>query len=309
MKPYPLFLKPVMKDYIWGGNRLHRQFGYPMPGARAAEAWVLSCRPDNCCAVCNGEAAGRYLDDVLRQWGQTQEFPLLIKLIDARDRLSLQVHPDDDYARAHENSAGKTEMWYVIDCAPDAKLVYGLKTAVDAETLRRAVEEDKLLPLCRKVTVRPGDVFFIRAGTLHAIGKGILLAEVQQNSDITYRVSDYGRLGADGKPRALHKQQALAVIRPEPEARRRPPAAPQVVPGGTTQPLVSCPFFTVRRVCAGQMTFGRADGFVSLLCLSGDGLLMWDGDSRPVRAGDSVYLPAGVTATLFGAAELLETTV
>ena len=211
MKPYPLFLKPAMKDYLWGGNLLHRRFGYPMPGAHAAEAWVLSCKQGSCSAVCNGAAAGRYLDDVLREWGMQEEFPILIKLIDAHDKLSLQVHPDDAYARAHENSAGKTEMWYVVDCEPDATLIYGLKEAVDKETFAAAVQDGTVLDLCEQVSVKPGDVFFIPAGTLHAIGKGILIAEVQQNSDITYRVSDYGRLGADGKPRQLHIQQALDV--------------------------------------------------------------------------------------------------
>ena len=309
MKPYPLFLKPAMKDYLWGGNQLHRRFGYPMPGPHAAEAWVLSCKQGSCSAVVNGPAAGRYLDDVLREWGMTGEFPVLIKLIDAHDRLSLQVHPDDEYARREENSPGKTEMWYVVDCEPDATLICGLKEAVTPDALCAAVEDGSILSLCNEVPVHPGDVFFIEAGTLHAIGKGILIAEIQQNSDITYRVSDYGRLGADGKPRALHVRQALDVIRPEPAPARRESAPNRLVAGGTRQTLVQCPLFSVERVCAGQMECGRPDRFTSLLCLSGEGMLLWADDARPFAAGDSIYLPAGVTATVIGTAELIETTV
>lgn len=309
MKHYPLFLKPAMKDYLWGGNRLHKRFGYPMPGPHAAEAWVLSCKKGSCSYVCNGPAAGRYLDDVLSEWGLQGEFPLLIKLIDAKEKLSLQVHPDDAYALQQENSLGKTEMWYIVDCEPDATLLYGLKQKVSREDFARAVQEDTVLELCEQVPVKQGDVFFIPAGTLHAIGKGMLIAEVQQNSDITYRVSDYGRLGADGKPRALHIRQALNVTRTEPAPPRsaQPPAA--VVAGGTEQVLVSCELFTVKRVCAGQMVFGREDGFVSLLCLSGEAVLTWEDGMRSVQAGDSIYIPAGVQAMLIGTAELLETTV
>lgn len=204
---YPLLLAPAIKDYIWGGTRLKTAFGFSGSGETAAEAWVLSSHADGASAVINGPLSGQSLPEVLEQWGPAalgeraaafSDFPLLIKLIDARDRLSIQVHPDNAYALAHEGEYGKTEMWYVVDCEPGAKLIYGFNRGLTKTEFRQRIQDNTLEEVCNAVPVGKGDVFFIEAGTLHAIGAGILIAEVQQNSNTTYRVSDYGRLGADG---------------------------------------------------------------------------------------------------------------
>lgn len=218
---FPLLLAPSIKDYLWGGRRLADEFGYPCK-EKAAEAWVLSCHKEGPSIVRGGPLDGRPLPQVLEEWGPAAlgeraaafpYFPLLIKLIDARDRLSIQVHPDDAYALRTEGEYGKTEMWYVLDCKPGARLIYGLDTGLTREQFREHIEKGTVTEVCNFVPVHKGDVFFIEAGTLHAIGEGILIAEVQQNSNTTYRVSDYGRLGADGRPRPLHVDKAVEVTR------------------------------------------------------------------------------------------------
>lgn len=316
MTMYPLLLTPPVKDYIWGGTRLKTEFGYETDKDIAAEAWVLSCHKDGSSVVANGALAGKSLPEVLAAWGDAAigakaaafpYFPLLIKLIDAHDRLSVQVHPDDEYALKVEGEFGKTEMWYVVDCEPGAQLIYGFNRTLTKEELRAQIEADTLPEVCNFVPVKKGDVFFIEAGTLHAIGKGILIAEVQQNSNTTYRVSDYGRLGADGKPRPLHVEKAVDVTDPV------PPTVPYgqvgdvtAIEGGTLRPLASCNLFTADLVnVTGTASFGKEDTFVSLLCLTGDATFQCGDTTFPVKKGDSVFLPAGFTATVAGDAQLL----
>ena len=212
MHKYPLLLKPAIKDYIWGGRRLIDEYGFETNGEIAAEAWMLSCHKDGTNTVLNGFYAGKTLDCVLAEWGFTERFPILIKLIDAKQKLSVQVHPDDAYALENEGELGKTEMWYVVDCEPGAKLAYGFNENISADEFEKRIKDNTLDDFINYVPVKKGDVFFISAGTLHAIGEGILIAEVQQNSNTTYRVSDYGRLGADGKPRELHIAKSLESV-------------------------------------------------------------------------------------------------
>lgn len=305
---YPLLLKPPIKDNMWGGQRLKTEFGYECPGDIAAEAWVLSCHKAGSSLVVNGDMAGKTLPEVLAVWGDAAigekaaafpYFPVLIKLIDARDSLSVQVHPDNDYALRVEGEFGKTEMWYVVDCEPGARLIYGFNCALTKEEFRRHIQDNTLQDVCNYVPVKKGDVFFIEAGTLHAIGAGILIAEVQQNSNTTYRVSDFGRLGADGKPRELHVDKAVDVTR------LTPPRLPygnigevRTVPGGTVRELSSCEFFTAHMLeISGAMHVGCLDSFTSLVCLEGDCTLEWDGgEPLSVQKGSSVFLPAGMTA-------------
>lgn len=306
MRQYPLLLAPAVKDYLWGGRRLISEFGYE-GGAKAAEAWVMSCHRDGPSVVVSGEERGKTLPDVLTRWGSSAlgekaaafpYFPLLIKLIDAHDRLSVQVHPDDEYAGKHEGGCGKTEMWYVVDCEPGAHLIYGLREKLSKEEFRRCIEEGTLPAVCNCVPVRPGDVFLIEAGTLHAIGKGILIAEVQQNSNTTYRVSDYGRLGADGKPRPLHIDKAVDVVT------REPPLQPygavgaaESIEGGAVRRLAACRYFSVRLLrVTGSLPVGRGESFESIVCLEGRGALQWDGGALALRKGASVFLPAGLPA-------------
>lgn len=320
MSMYPLLLTPPVKDYLWGGTRLKTEFGYKTDKDIAAEAWVLSCHKDGSSVVANGELAGKSLPEVLKLWGDEAigaraaafpYFPLLIKLIDAHDRLSVQVHPDNDYALRVEGEYGKTEMWYVVDCEPGAKLIYGFNRTLTKEELRAQIEADTLPEVCNFVPVKKGDVFFIQAGTLHAIGAGILIAEVQQNSNTTYRVSDYGRLGADGKPRQLHVDKAVDVTDPV------PPTVPygavgetNAIAGGTLRELASCDLFTADLVTVdGTVTFGKDDTFESLLCLDGEATLTCDGETLTLTKGSSLFLPAGMTAEVTGHAQLLSSRV
>ena len=317
MKPYPLLLKPPIKDYLWGGTRLITDFGFETTSAKAAEAWVLSCHKDGASLIANGELAGHTLPEALDQWGDAAVgdkaaafpyFPILIKLIDARDRLSVQVHPDDAYAMRVEGEFGKTEMWYVVDCEPGAALLYGFSRGLTQEEFRRRIETDTLEEVCNRVPVKKGDVFFIEAGTLHAIGAGTLIAEVQQNSNTTYRVSDYGRLGADGKPRPLPVDKAVDVTNTAPPTRPYGAVGEiTAIPGGTYRPLASSDLFTSQLLCVEEaVRVGSMESFTSLLCLEGGcELTAADGTALPLKKGASVFLPAGMTAKLTGRAQLL----
>ena len=226
----PFLLKAPVKDYIWGGTKLRELFGKESDTERLAESWELSCHPDGECIIDGGEFGGIKLSDFISAHPEAvgssfksgDSFPVLVKLIDAKNDLSVQVHPCDEYAHKYENDNGKTEMWYIISADQGAELVYGFKEKITKDEFRRAVEDNTLMDKVNRVPVRQGDVFFIEPGTLHAIGKGILIAEIQQSSNVTYRVYDYGRLGADGKPRQLHIEKALEVTNTEPADHRRP---------------------------------------------------------------------------------------
>lgn len=313
---YPLLLKPIVKEYIWGGTRLKTEFGLACDSEIAAEAWMLSCHKDGANTVRNGEHKGKTLPEVLELWGapakgknatKFQDFPLLIKLIDAKQNLSVQVHPDNDYALKNEGECGKTEMWYVIDCEEGAELIYGFKKAIDKEEFRKRIENNTLMEVCNKVPVKPGDVFFIAAGTLHAIGGGILIAEVQQNSNSTYRVYDYGRVGSDGKPRQLHIEKAMDVTKCE------KPTLPygqvrSVVKTGenTVKPLAECEFFSAALLSLKEdFAFRFTDSFVSLLCLKGHAVIHRNGENLEIAKGDSVFIPAGLAVNISGDAEIL----
>lgn len=216
----PFLLSPAGKDYIWGGERLKTLFGKVSALSPLAESWECSVHPDGPSQVASGAFAGRSLAEVLAEHPEfLGDSPsaagglyILVKLIDAKRDLSVQVHPDDGYAfREEGGQQGKTEVWYVLDAEPGACLVFGLNRAATAEELRLSLENGTFESLLRRVPVHRGDVFYIPSGTIHAIGGGILLAEVQQNSNLTYRLYDYGRLGKDGRPRELHIDKALAV--------------------------------------------------------------------------------------------------
>ena len=220
-----LKLKPAFKDYIWGGTKLRDDFGFKSDLKKIAEGWMLSCHKDGENIIDGGKFDGKTLSEVINETGKDilgtkaqkyDFFPILIKLIDAKDNLSVQVHPNDDYALRVEGEYGKTECWYVIDCDEGAELIYGFKKKISNEEFRKRIEDNTFLDIVNHVKVKKGEFFFIESGTLHAIGKGILLAEIQQNSNTTYRVYDYNRLGADGKPRELHTEKALDVTKCEP---------------------------------------------------------------------------------------------
>ena len=307
MKKYPLLLKPVIKDYIWGGTRLKDEYGFETDKTIAAEGWMLSCHKDGTNIVTNGELCGKPLDEALKLFGNKDEtFPLLIKFIDARDKLSVQVHPEDEYAYAVEGEAGKTEMWYIVDCEDGAELIYGFKGALSKEEFEQRIKNNTLDEVMNYVPVKKGDVFFISAGTLHAIGKGILIAEIQQNSNTTYRVSDYGRLGADGKPRELHIEKALAVTKTE------APTIPYGKVGeitehsfGKVRELASCEYFTVKGISLDGGFGINSPEFVSLLILDGNVTVKYEDGEISAKKGDSIYIPDNCTVMVSGKGEII----
>ena len=294
-----LQLTPACKDYLWGGQRLKTDFGVQSDLDPLAEAWVLSCHPDGPSLLPDGTTLADYLAAHPEAAGSHCEafadFPVLVKLIDAKGDLSIQVHPSDAYALEHEHQYGKTEMWVVLAAEPGAFLYYGFDHEITKEEFARRIRENTLTEVLHAAPVQKGDVFFIPSGTLHAICKGIVIAEVQQNSNVTYRVYDYGRVGADGKPRALHIEQALAVtdLRPAPALDFAPH-------------LGQCAYFTtdLRRAPFGEKV--DETSFAALLVTEGAGTLAMDGETMPLAAGDCVFLPAGAGPfSVTGACEAL----
>jgi len=289
-----LLFKPQFKERIWGGNALKNLYGAAVPAGVFGEAWLVSAVPGSESVVAVGTFAGRTLSDLYRQErtlfpNAVGDFPLLTKIIDAGDRLSVQVHPGDDYARMHENQSGKSECWYVIDAAPDAELVVG-HAAKTREEFAMAARDGTLERLLTRIKVAKGDFIYIPSGTLHAIGSGILLLENQQTSDVTYRLYDYNRLDAAGKPRQLHLDQGIAVtdVPAKPAFVRHPSAAAGV------ETLVETPFFTVRRhVVDGAFHDLNRDSIWSVATVvAGEAIV----NGQSVRTGDALVVPASVGA-------------
>ncbi len=306
MKKYPLLLSPVTKDYLWGGTRLKTEYGINCPTEICAEGWMLACHADGTNTVLNGEMEGRSFGEVLSLWGGKEEFPILIKLIDARDKLSVQVHPEDEYAYKNEGEPGKTEMWYIVDCDEGARLIYGFTRELNKAEFEQRIRENTLDEVMNYVPVKKGDVFFIAAGTLHAIGGGILIAEIQQNSNTTYRVSDYGRLGADGKPRALHVEKALDVTK------TAPPTIPYGQVGevsehsfGSVRQLAECEYFKVKSISLDGGFGINCPHFVSLLILDGEISVKYEDGIITAKKGDSIYVPENCTALVSGKGEII----
>lgn len=297
----PIKLNPVFKEIIWGGNRLKTEFNKNSNLENIAESWELTVRPDGMNTIVGGEFDGKTMAEYIEIMGESviskerqDFFPLLIKFIDACDNLSVQVHPDDDYGLKNANSLGKTEMWYVIDAKPGAQLVYGLKQGVTNEMFAKAIDDGKVEDMLNYVPVKKGDVFFIPSGLVHAIGAGILLAEIQQNSNITYRVYDYNRLGNDGKPRELHVKDALNVIvnRSEEEIDKIRYSKGKSISSN----LANCDYFNVCMYDVKSAMFFNVDqkSFNSLLCLDGEGTIFCDNKTYPLTKGDSYFIPAGI---------------
>ena len=312
-----LKLNPVFKDYLWGGTKLRDEYGFKSNLEKLAEGWMLSCHKDGENTILNGEFTGKTLTDVvnahpdfLGENGKKFEyFPILIKIIDAKNDLSVQVHPDNEYAMRVENEYGKTECWYILDCEEDAELIYGFNRTISSEEFKEKIADNTFLEAVNKVRVKKGDLFFIEAGTLHAIGKGILLAEIQQNSNTTYRVYDYGRLGADGKPRDLHVAKAIDVTNCTPPTRSTNPEGELIVCDGySRQLLTKCDLFNVEKVSVNNEFIYNADekSFVSILVTDGNGFI----DTIEIKKGDSLFIPANYgTFKISGNLEIIITRV
>lgn len=303
---YPMKLQASLKDYLWGGTRLKEEYGKETNLDKVAESWELSCHEAGQSVIVNGEAAGQTLSDWLAGQDRSvlgknaerfEKFPLLIKLIDAKGDLSVQVHPDNEYALRVEGEPGKTEMWYIVDCEPGASLLYGFKEQISREEFERRIADNSLLDVCNRVPVHKGDVFFIDSGTLHAIGAGILLCEIQQSSNTTYRIYDYGRVGTDGQPRELHVAKALDVTKLERPVRdTKPQAKLDIFACAEVELLASCEYFTTYHINLNGMCHLKAgeNSFQCITVLEGSMELATAGGRISIKKGESVFLPAGL---------------
>ena len=306
----PFLLHPASKDYLWGGTRLNDDFAKHIASDVVAETWECSTHPDGVSVAASGEWIGMPLDNILRAHPEylgehargATELPVLVKLIDAKRDLSVQVHPDDAFARANENGEnGKTEMWYVMDADPDSRIAYGLHHTIGREQFLQAVENGTVEKYLQMVPVRKNDLFFIQPGTVHAIGAGCLIAEIQQSSNLTYRLYDYGRTDRNGKQRPLHLEKGLAVANLESMPEPRQPMRLLRYSGGTASELLCrCRHFQVERVLVNteqrrEMAVFRpsSESFEIFLFLNGCGSMFCRDSMLQFFKGDCVFVPAG----------------
>lgn len=294
----PLFLKSQMHDKIWGGTKLREAFGYDIPTETTGEYWAISAHPNGVSVIKNGIYEGEGLDQLYREHKElfghpkSEVFPLLIKILDANDWLSVQVHPDDAFALAHEGELGKTECWYIIAADEGAEIIYG-HNAKSKEELRQWIEEGRWDDLLTKIPVKAGDFFYVPSGTMHAIGKGILILETQQSSDTTYRVYDFNRRDAQGNLRKLHIDKSIDVLTIGKPANSTP--ATMAVDHLESTLLVSNKFFSVYRwEVTGLVDFTQTVPYLFLSVLSGQGQLTVDGRVYDLKKGDHFILPNDV---------------
>lgn len=297
MTEAPIFLQPTFHERIWGGDTLHRHFGYTLPSARTGECWAISAHPAGESVVREGIYAGITLGQL---WSQhphlfglngTGRFPILIKLIDAQDDLSVQVHPDDAYAARYEGGqSGKTEAWYVLACREGAEIVYG-HNCQSLEEFKKLVALRKWGQLLRRVPVRPGDCFEVPSGLVHALGSGILVYEVQQNSDLTYRLYDYDRLDASGRRRELHLEQALANVSFLPPPVRKPPQITQL-PGARIETLIENRYFGLQKwIMQSTASMESRSPYLLVSVIGGQGQIKTDAGGFSFQKGDHLIIP------------------
>jgi mannose-6-phosphate isomerase len=303
---YPIKMNPAFKDYIWGGDRLKREWGKVSSLAVIAEAWELSGHKNGQSIAGNGELMGLSLTEIVEAWGKaslgdkakdSDRFPILIKLIDSKQKLSIQVHPDDRYALANENELGKTEMWYVIDADEGSGILCGFSKDLSKEEYAQRINENTLTEVLNFVPVKKGDTFFIAPGTVHAICEGLLIAEIQQNSDVTYRVYDYGRIGADGKQRPLHIEKALDVSRTVKEIYDGKPIGETKNMNGYTETLLAeCGYFIVYEISVQERydCYIGNNSFSAFTFLEGNGTIEYSGGKEEFVKGETFFLPAGL---------------
>lgn len=321
----PFLLRPAAKDYIWGGSRLNDDFGKSINISPLAETWECSTHNDGQSIIASGNLSGILLSEALNNnphWlgnhpltltGGKPTLPILVKLIDAKSDLSIQVHPDDKYALKNEGSLGKSEMWYILAADRGSELVFGFNQDMTEDSIRKALSEGNLTDYLNHVPVHKDDVFFIEAGTVHAIGAGCLIAEIQQSSNITYRLYDYGRLDNYGNPRPLHIDKAIEVANLKSSSEpRQPMRVLKYRNGSASELLTSCKYFCVERLLlntesrkyAGIQT--GSNSFHVLLCYDGCGVIFSDDLIIPFFKGDCIFVPAeSIPLKLHGKAQLL----
>lgn len=281
------------------------RFGLDLPDGPIGEGWMIGDHPNGTTRCVNGELAGMGLDEIREKYGQAffgakgfseknGRFPLLIKLLDCQDDLSVQVHPTDDYAGLPKGELGKTEMWYVLDAKPGAKIIYGLKPGATRESFEAAIREDRIMDELQEVPAQPGDSFYIPAGTVHALCAGVLVAEIQQNSDTTYRLYDYNRPGLDGKPRELHIEDSLNVTAYEGAGASR--MTTELPAANSWLQLAASPYFVVEKGRVGEPweLTATPDSFVIHVICEGTGMIRWEGGTLAAKPGDCFLMPANL---------------
>ena len=296
----PLFLQSVMQEKIWGGTHLRDVFDYDIPSDHVGEYWAISAHPNGVSTIKNGRYAGQTLDVLYAEhrelFGNRKEpvFPLLTKILDANDWLSVQVHPDDAYGLEHEGELGKTECWYIIAAEPGAEIIYG-HNAKSKEELRQQIESKDWENLLTKVPVKAGDFFYVPSGTMHAIGAGILVLETQQSSDTTYRVYDFDRKDDQGNLRELHLEKSIDVLNIGEPANSRPVTTK--VDNLKSTLLVANDFFAVYKwEISGKADFEKTADYSLFSVLAGQGSLLVDGQEYPIAKGVHFILPSDVQA-------------
>lgn len=323
VKNKPMLLRPSGKDYLWGGKRLNDEFEKNIDMEPLAETWECSTHSDGASYIAQGEFYNMELAQVIKNHPEylgdrhkgKKSLPILIKFIDANKDLSVQVHPSDQYAYDNENGQlGKTEMWYVLDAAKNASLVYGLKRDTTKEEMREAINNGTVTKYLQKVSIHKNDVFFIKPGTIHAIGAGALIAEIQESSNLTYRLYDYGRIDKNGNKRELHIDKALDVANLKGSSEpRQPMRVLKYRQGIASELLTRCKYFEVYRMLINterkQIVHYRADevAFRVLLCVDGCGTVTYDGGEIVFYKGDCIFVPAdSVVLTIRGQAQFLD---
>lgn len=302
---YPMRMSPCYKEYLWGGNRLKERFGKIDAPTTTAESWELAFHTSGFSAVAEGEWTGKTLGELAKVdkrafWGnrcEGEEFPILVKLIDAQKDLSVQVHPSDQTALAERGERGKAEMWYVVDCEPQAFIYFGFSQRTTRKEFLDRARDGSICQILNRVPVAPGDVFYILPGTIHAIGAGVLAVEVQQTSNTTFRVYDYGRTGPDGKQRPLHLDRASEVLNYDPVIPHNCKANSGVCfPEFTMTEMFSCRYFRAYRLDVSRAIelFCDGESFHHVLCVEGTGDIRFQNRTYHLICGDSYFMPAAL---------------
>jgi len=315
-KLYPLQFDPILKERIWGGEKLKTVLNKSIASKNTGESWELSAVDGDVSVIANGHLKGKSLTDLINEFPDAllgsaihkrfgKQFPLLFKYLDAKEVLSIQVHPNDELAKKRHNSFGKTEMWYVMQADPGSNIIVGFKEKSSPEAYLQSLEDKNILSLLNSVEAKQGDVFFLETGTVHAIGAGIVIAEIQQTSDITYRIYDFDRKDANGKTRELHVDLALEAINYNPTNTQKEYSKEE----NQSNVMVDCPYFTTNFIPLDGKTEVKKAGnsFTVYMCVDGNFSLESEGETYHYKKGDTVLIPAVLeTVVLSGKASVLE---
>lgn len=316
MKLYPLQFQPILKERIWGGTKLKTYLNKPITSEITGESWEISTVENDVSVIANGFYEGKSLNELINEYPEAvlgakvykqfgKQFPLLFKYLDAREDLSIQVHPNDELAKKRHNSFGKTEMWYVMQADDDARLIVGFKEKSSPEAYLKSLEDKTIIDILDTKNVKKGDVFFLETGTVHAIGAGTVIAEIQQTSDITYRIYDFDRVDALGNTRELHVDLALDAINYDVVSAEKNYLKIE----NKSNEIVNCQFFTTNFIpLDGNLNVSKnKESFIVYMCVEGSFDLNFKGEIFHYTTGDTLLIPAEMTQfEIEGTASLLE---